>query len=328
MKNVFKFGLVVALNAWACGTAVVAQDAKTKLNVHRNRASLIDPNASEHPEIDFVFKDAKGKEVDWEHAVPPAAGVKAKGKLVVWLMDHNAALSERLASYGMHSVQIHYANKWFGKLNQEADKDPQGLGNIRLEAAIGEDISKLVSIPKPDCIAERTRHFLKWLDQQYPQENWGEFLSKDQTQVEWSRVTLAGISHGSTTAARFALHQKVDRVVMLSGPRDNNQNWQSLPSATLKERFFGFTHTLDMGWKNHHYDRSWELLGLDQFGPQVDVDQTAYPFGNSRQLLTSADVGGNADRAHSASAPGGAAIKDANGNFIHEKVWEYLFTGQ
>ncbi len=36
----------------------------------------MDKNAAEHPEIDFVFKDAKGKEVDWEHAVPPAKGVQ------------------------------------------------------------------------------------------------------------------------------------------------------------------------------------------------------------------------------------------------------------
>jgi len=31
-------------------------------------------------------------------------------------------------------------------------------------------------------------------------------------------------------------------------------------------------------------------------------------------------------RAHSCVTPGGAAVKDAGGNFIHEKVWEYLFT--
>ncbi len=45
-------------------------------------------------------------------------------------------------------------------------------GNIRLEAATGEDVSPLVSIPKPDSIMERTRHFLLWLDKEHPGENW------------------------------------------------------------------------------------------------------------------------------------------------------------
>lgn len=317
--------LITAFSIASVGS-LSAQAPKTDSPVHRNRASAMDKNAQEHPEIDFLFQDAKGKPTDWEHARPPAPGAEPRGKLVIWLMDYNASLFERLSSYGLHSIQVHYANKWFGKLNQEADKDPQGLGNIRLEAATGEDFSKLVNIPKPDSILERTRHFLLWLHQEYPSEGWDGFLTEDKQAVRWNKVTLAGISHGSTTAARFALHQEVDRVVMLSGPRDNKQSWQSLPSATPKERFFGFTHTLDMGWVNDHYCRSWELLGLNKFGPLVDVDKQAYPFGNSRRLITSANVDGNADRAHSAAAPGNSALKNSKGEFIHEKVWQYLFT--
>ena len=137
---------------------------------------------------------------------------------------------------------------------------------------------------------------------------------------------MAGISHGSTTAARFAIHQKVDRVVMFSGPRDQLENWYSLPSATPSNRFFGFTHVLDGGWSGDHYCRSWELLGLNQYGPIVNVEQSKPPFGNSRRLITDADVKKDANRALSSSVPGGAAVKNASGKFIHEEVWRYLFT--
>jgi hypothetical protein len=34
----------------------------------------------------------------------------------------------------------------------------------------------------------------------------------------------------------------------------------------------------------------------------------------------------DAKRAHSSVVPGGAAVKDANGKYIHEAVWRYLFT--
>ena len=83
---------------------------------------------------------------------------------------------------------------------------------------------------------------------------------------------------------------------------------------------------LDGGWSGDHYCRSWELLGLHQFGPIVNVDTSPAPYGNSRRLITSADVKGDAKRAHSSVVPGGAAAKDAAGKFIHEAVWQYLFT--
>jgi hypothetical protein len=137
---------------------------------------------------------------------------------------------------------------------------------------------------------------------------------------------MAGASHGSTTAARFAKHQQVARVVMFCGPRDQFETWQSLPSATPANRFFGFSHVLDGGWTGHHYDRSWELLGLNQFGPIVDVDQAAPPYGNTRRLITAADVRGDAKRAHSCVTPGGSALKNDDGDYLHEPVWRYLFT--
>jgi hypothetical protein len=56
------------------------------------------------------------------------------------------------------------------------------------------------------------------------------------------------------------------------------------------------------------------------------VDKTPAPYGNTRRLITDADVGGDAKRAHSSVVPGGAAAKDAQGKYLHEGVWRYLFT--
>ncbi len=95
---------------------------------------------------------------------------------------------------------------------------------------------------------------------------------------------MAGSSHGSTTAARFAKHQKVSRVVAFCGPRDQHQSWQSLPSATPENRYFGFSHVLDGGWVGDHYCRSWELLGMHRFGPIVNVDKQQSPYQNTRRL--------------------------------------------
>jgi hypothetical protein len=82
---------------------------------------------------------------------------------------------------------------------------------------------------------------------------------------------------------------------------------------------------LDGGWSGDHYCRSWELLGLHEFGPIVNVDDTASPYSNTRRLITTANVNNDANRAHSSVVPGGAAVKDADGKLIHEPVWRYLF---
>lgn len=289
------------------------------------RASQIDPEAKPHPEISFVF-EKDGKPQDLQHAAVDTR-VPPQGKLVIWLMGYSAPLFERVSGYGLHILRVHYANGWFSQFGNKAPPDDDKfLGKIRLEAATGEDFSPAVEIPKPDGMAQRALMFVKWLAKEHPQGQWQHFLSADQQALRWDQVIIAGSSHGSTTAARFAKHQRVDRVVMFCGPRDQYETWQALPSATPTNRYFAFSHVLDGGWTGDHYCRSWELLGLHEFGPIVNVDQTAPPYGNTRRLITSADVKNDANRAHSSVVPGGAAVKDASGAFIHEPVWRYLFT--
>ena len=289
------------------------------------RASEIDPRAKEHPEIDFVFT-AKGKPADVENAAVDTR-VAPQGKLVIWLMGHSAPLFERLNSYGLHVIRPHYANGWFGKFGKEPPPaDDKFLGKIRLEAATGQDFSDQVSIPQPDGMMERSFQFVKWLSKQNPQGRWDQFIAPDGKSLLWDKVIISGSSHGSTTATRFALHQRVDRVVILCGPRDQYETWQGLPSATPKNRFFAFSHVLDSGWTGHHYCRSWELLGLNQFGPIVNVDNEKPPYGHSRRLISAADVKNDAKRAHSSVTPGSASPKDASGAFLFEPVWRYLYT--
>ena len=317
---------VPLLNALhAADASLTFKDPKPQRYELTARASVIDPRAKAHPEIDFVFEKG-GKPADVENASVDTR-VAPQGKLVIWLMGHSAPLFERVNSYGLHAIRVHYANGWFGKYgNTSPGDDGQLLGKIRIEAATGEDFSPLVNIPKPDGMMERSLQFVKWLAMENPQGRWDFFLTPDGKSLRWDRVIISGSSHGSTTAARFAKHVKVDRVVMFCGPRDQLESWQGLPSATPANRYFGFSHVLDGGWSGGHYCRSWEMIGLHQFGPIVAVDKAKAPFGNTRRLTTDADVKGDDKRAHSSVTPGGAAVKDASGKFIHEDVWRYLFT--
>lgn len=287
------------------------------------RASALDPRAAEYPEIGFVFGGDE-KPADMQFASVDTR-VDPQGRLTIWLMGHNAGLFERLNDYGIHAIGVSYARQWFGTLCQPAPSDAYARGRVRLEAATGLDFSDELDLQLPDGAAERTRQMLLWLSKENPQGKWEQFLADDGSRVRWDKVILSGASHGSTTAARFAQYQRVDRVVMLCGPRDQDQDWQGLPSATPANRFFGFTHVLDGGWTGHHYDRSWEMLGLQEFGPIVDIDTASPPYGKSRRLITAADVGGDAGRAHSSVTPGSSSPENAAGEKLFEPVWKYLY---
>ena len=288
------------------------------------RASEIDARAKEHPAIKFTFADEKGKPADLQHAVVDTR-VPSQGKLVIWLMAHNQGLFERISSYGYNGIQPHYSNGWFAGVTKEQYENSDGtvLGKIRLEAATGEDFSPLVDIPKPDGMMERSFQFVKWLAKENPDGNWRQFITENGSGLRWERVIISGISHGSTTAARFAMHQKVDRVVMFSGPRDNTETWQGGASATPSNRFFGFTHVLDGGWTADHYCRSWQLLKMHGHGPVVNVDSAKPPYSNTRRLITDIDVKNDGRRAHTIVVPGG---KDAMGQWVYDEVFRYLFT--
>ena len=306
--------------------ALIYHDSAPKAYDLTARASELDPKAQPHPEINFLF-EKDGKPADTEHANVDTR-VAAQGKLVVWLMGYNAALFERLNSYGLHAIQVSYANGWFSKLNKEpAPADSQYLGNIRLEATTGIDASESVSIPKPDSMMERAFQFVKWLAKTNPEGGWEYFLTKDGTGLNWEKVIISGSSHGATSSARFAIQQRVDRCVMFCGPRDQYESWQGLTSATATNRLLGYSHVLDGGWSADHYPRSWILLGLNKFGPVVNTDEAKPPYGHSRRLTTAGDVKGDAARAHGFVTPNAKnSPRDAAGNYVQDAVWRYLFT--
>ena len=294
------------------------------------RASEIDPRTKSYPDIDFLLeRDNKPTDIGHACVLPPTSkpnSPQKQNKLVIWMMGHSPELFHFLADQGFHVLRVHYANGWFNRFGKDPHpEDPMALGRIRLEAATGEDHSPLVAIDHPDGMQERVRQFLLWLHQHDPESHWNQFLDEN-SQIRWDQVIMSGASHGATTSARFAIHQRVARVVMFCGPRDQYETWQSLDSATPRERFFGFSHILDSGWSGDHYCRSWELLGLNAFGPIVNADMLPPPYEFSRRIITNANVDGDEKRAHSCVTPGKAAIRNTDGSYSHDPVWKYLFT--
>ncbi|MFL2657949.1 MAG: hypothetical protein ACJ0HK_04225 [Akkermansiaceae bacterium] len=115
------------------------------------RAIKIDPMAKSYPEIGFVLKNSSGQPQDFQIASVDTR-VPTRGRLAIWLMAPNQNLFDRLNSYGIHAIQVHYARQWFSKCCQQRPVSEDCRGNIRLEAATGEDHSDEVDIKVRDSI--------------------------------------------------------------------------------------------------------------------------------------------------------------------------------
>jgi hypothetical protein len=331
MKTLYCF-LLCASFSFAADAPLKFNDPKPKSYQLTARASELDSRCRSYTEIDNVFvskPDKSGKPADLQNASVDTR-VAPRGQLVLWLMAHNQVHADLLNSYGLHYIQVWYARDWFSKLNTEPADDSQHLGNIRLEATTGIDASEAIDVPVADSMQEHAFQFVKSLAKTHPQGRWETFLSKDGTTLDWEKVIVAGASHGATSSARFGLHQRVARVVMHCGPRDNADDWQALPSATPKNRFFGYSHVLDGGWTADHYERSWLLLGLNKFGPIVNTEKAKPPYGNTRRLITDAALKGTAkeqaDRGHGYVTPSKNSPREESGKFVQDAVWRYLYT--
>ena len=83
LKLLFLIGFIFSLSG------IEERERKVELSV---LAREINPDAKEHPEINYTFKEVKDKYQDMEHAIVDTS-VPSRDRLVIWLMSYNPELS-------------------------------------------------------------------------------------------------------------------------------------------------------------------------------------------------------------------------------------------
>ena len=228
------------------------------------------------------------------------------------------------AREGYHVISLAYPgiNNMYSSC--EHSTDPPCYENFHREVAEGVNYSPEITIDTFESIFFRLKRTLDYLQLNYPSENWSYFLDS-QGRLDHSRMIWSGHSDGAGHATAISKYYSVHRVVCFSGPKDFSLHYYLPPVwvhtgawKTDKSRIYAFAHTSD----DYLFQKEiWDSLGLNKYGPPVNVSVHMPPYLSSHQLITSASV--------SVADIHGSTVLDARSpkaqdNYVFEPVWKYV----
>lgn len=206
----------------------------------------------------------------------------------------NALLvQQQAAQLGYHVIGLMYVNSFSLKDLCTSDPDPNScFENAHFEIVYGVDTSSVVEVNQPNSIVNRLTKLLQYLGTNFDTsgEGWSQFLADGHP--SWSQIVVTGLSQGAGNAAMIAKHQLVARVVMFSGvtdalpmgalPCQGADNWLST-HVTPSARYGELAHDQDLLYPN--ICENWDSLGMTEFGPLVQVETSAPPYGGTKYAL-------------------------------------------
>jgi Ca2+-binding RTX toxin-like protein/pimeloyl-ACP methyl ester carboxylesterase len=267
------------------------------------------------------------------HYVVLDESVELRNELLIFLPGadgdplHYSLIAQEAARLGYHVINLSYPNDELLSDLCLDHPDPDCYEKTRSEILNGIDTSDVIEVDSVNSIENRLVKLLIYLDEQYPDRGWGQYL--EQGWPNWDKIAVAGHSQGGAQAAYIAKQYEVARVVMFSPAVDASlaaggiSSWVSDEGATFVDRYYGFTHEDDNLATIARTLEMWDLLGLDDYGLPIDADDQLSIDTFSHQLLTDLPD----------DEPHGSIIVDVRtplmpgGIPVYEKVWQYLLLG-
>lgn len=233
------------------------------------------------------------------------------------------------ANLGYHSIGLTYPNSQ--AINQicAASTDTTCHSRARHEVFDGVDRHADLTVDTNNCIQTRTLKLLQYLNNNYPDDNWGQYLSNDE--IEWEKVIVSGHSQGGGHAGIISKIKKVDRVVMFAamdwiGLLNRNADWITWAGPTPQSSYYGFTHEKDEFVDFAKIQTTWSNYGMSNFGNIVLVDTSDSPYNYTRQLFSLLTPANDTSKYH------GSVVVDeytpmSSGLPVFGPVWTYMIEG-
>lgn len=239
---------------------------------------------------------ASGGGINLDHYVVIDNAVPRRNALLVFLPGSGGVpadyteITNVAAGMGFHVVAPIYPNWPTIEALQAGQADPNVGEHVHRERLYGEDATTLLTVAAADSVVNRLVKLLQYLDQSYPGEGWGTFLTSNAL-PRWNRMLLAGHSQGGQHASYLAREFPLGGIVYCSGPSEllsynppTAMAWNARPSLVPLAKQFGFVHQREPAVDGWLFVQS--AFGLGQFGPVTSVDTTTPPYNGTHQLIS------------------------------------------
>lgn len=266
-------------------------------------------------------------------AINPSASVSATNKLFVFLPgttgipDYYRLILRSGASRGFHALGLNYPNSEAVGVICLAE-DTSCFWDVRREVITGVDHSNLVNVDSANSIATRVAKAVAYLNTNYPNEGWGQYVSGG-TPV-WSKIIVAGHSQGGGHAGVMTKLYSLSRAVYFSSPPDWSvranapASWTTMSNVTPTSSQYAFGNVNDTLVQYSELSVIWQSMGLPALGAAVSVDATT-SYGGTHLLTTAVPGTGNSTSpTHGSTVRDEPTPKNSSGAPIFDPVWAYL----
>ena len=268
-----------------------------------------------------------------DHFVSVREDAVVKNKLFVYLPGSFRVPSEskgilrKATELGYHVIGLEYPNSDPVNPICKGTNDISCHLRARLQVIEGIHGHPDFHISKSNCILNRLKKLLIYLNKTYPSQNWGQFLVKGN--IDWTKVVIAGHSQGGALAGVIGKFYPVQKVIMFSMIDYLNSgripNWETLPANDSK--YLALINVKDELVPYARVPETWEHLGMTFYGGIINVDNSLPPYSSSHTLITSITPAVNLiDKYHNSTAVDEYIPKDASGHYALDKAWGYLLT--
>jgi len=227
-------------------------------------------------------------------------------------------LSNFAASLGFDAISLSYPNNIPAAFYSN-NADSLAFDKYRQEVCFGTPLQFLVQVDTLNSIHTRAYNLLEYLSSEYPSDNWEQYLNGES--LNWEKIIVAGHSQGGGHAAYFAKQHPLERVLMFASPNDysnhfsNSGHWIRQPGVTATERYFGYLSLYDEVVDFEKQFTNLEGLQLYPAYDSIEVDNSNFPFEESRVLYTTQNW-----------EPFLFHNTPVFNNVKNREVWEYLLT--
>jgi dienelactone hydrolase len=277
--------------------------------------------------------DAEIDECLQDHLVCIDPDVEKRKRLFVYLpgtramADRYTMLTQEAARSGLHAISLRYVNNF--AVNFEVCpymNDVDCYEDVRKEIIYADDALESLEITRANSVVNRLVKLLLYLDEKHPGEGWRHYVNAE-GEPEWSSIVISGHSQGAGHATMIARDNRVARLIIFAWAdvaQGGLAPWIAPPFATPPEDCFAFEHVRDRGVRTRRV--MWNVLGMDAFGPEVNVDTAVPRYWHSRTLSTDVEPIKDKDYAgpHNSVAVDDFTPIGNDGKPVMLPVWRYL----